>query len=190
MPFHNKWTISRVYWRWRIWDIQIVYQMVGRKSKKQWKAPMYRKNWWEWHVRDFLGIRKINPNEPVCHVSFYEADAYCKWAGKRFQLKQNGKKPACWNEEKQEKQFFRGEMKNQLKNAIFEAYHWGCQRLELIQIVLAHRLSANDRRCLGMDIIRIYRISRIQIRFDRYNDKWFTNQRVLRELFWNTRECQ
>ena len=30
----------------------------------------------EWYVRDFLGIRKINLNEPVCHVSYYEADAY------------------------------------------------------------------------------------------------------------------
>ena len=35
-----------------------------------WKAPMY----WEemdgrWMVRDFLGTREINPDEPVCHVS-------------------------------------------------------------------------------------------------------------------------
>ena len=50
-----------------------------------WKAPMYwEKIDGEWHVRDFLGIRRINPNEPVCHVSYYEADAYCKWAGKRL----------------------------------------------------------------------------------------------------------
>jgi len=54
------------------------------KSNK-WDSPMY----WEkindkWYVRDFLGIREINPNEPVCHVSYYEADAYCKWAGKRL----------------------------------------------------------------------------------------------------------
>ena len=47
-------------------------------KSNDWKSPMY----WEkidddWFVRDFLGIRKINPNEPVCHVSYYEADAYC-----------------------------------------------------------------------------------------------------------------
>ena len=32
----------------------------------------------KWNVKDFLGIRKINPNQPVCHVSFFEALPYAR----------------------------------------------------------------------------------------------------------------
>ena len=30
------------------------------------------------------GFKKVNPNEPVSHVNFYEAYAYAAWAGKRL----------------------------------------------------------------------------------------------------------
>jgi len=53
--------------------------------EKSWQAPLY----WEkagdrWEVFTLAGMRALNEQEPVCHVSFYEADAYARWAGKRL----------------------------------------------------------------------------------------------------------
>jgi ergothioneine biosynthesis protein EgtB len=52
-----------------------------------WRHPLY----WEPRNREWLqftlgGLTALNPNEPVCHISFYEADAYARWAGKRLPL--------------------------------------------------------------------------------------------------------
>jgi ergothioneine biosynthesis protein EgtB len=49
---------------------------------EQWKAPLY----WLDDSKLFTlnGTRPISPDEPVCHVSLYEAAAYAAWAGKRL----------------------------------------------------------------------------------------------------------
>ena len=37
-----------------------------------------------WNVFTLAGLRPMRAAEPVCHVSFYEAAAFAKWAGKRL----------------------------------------------------------------------------------------------------------
>jgi ergothioneine biosynthesis protein EgtB len=50
-----------------------------------WTAPLYwRADDNGWSVFTLAGPRPLDPTEPVCHVSFYEADAYAKWAGCRL----------------------------------------------------------------------------------------------------------
>ncbi|HUC72056.1 MAG TPA: SUMF1/EgtB/PvdO family nonheme iron enzyme, partial [Stellaceae bacterium] len=50
-----------------------------------WEAPLYwRRDDSGWSIFTLGGVRRLNPAEPLCHVSFFEADAFAKWAGKRL----------------------------------------------------------------------------------------------------------
>lgn len=62
--------------------------------KRGWEAPLY----WErgadggvaqggaggYEVFTLHGMEPLNPHEPACHLSFYEACAYAEWAGARL----------------------------------------------------------------------------------------------------------
>lgn len=52
---------------------------------ENWSHPFY----WEeegsnYQSMTLYGMQPIHPSTPVCHVSFYEAAAYARWAGKRL----------------------------------------------------------------------------------------------------------
>jgi ergothioneine biosynthesis protein EgtB len=53
---------------------------------QQWCAPLYwsRGDGGNWSVFTLEGTRALHPGEPVAHVSYYEADAYARWAGARL----------------------------------------------------------------------------------------------------------
>lgn len=53
--------------------------------ERGWRAPLY----WEaqdgtWQQYTLGGMRAPDPAGPVCHISYFEADAYARWAGKRL----------------------------------------------------------------------------------------------------------
>jgi ergothioneine biosynthesis protein EgtB len=55
------------------------------RQAREWTAPLYWENRdGEWSAFTLGGLRTLNPADPVCHVSFYEADAFARWAGARL----------------------------------------------------------------------------------------------------------
>lgn len=53
--------------------------------EQAWRAPLY---WLErdgrWLQFTLAGLREVDPHDPVCHVSYFEADAFARWAGARL----------------------------------------------------------------------------------------------------------
>jgi ergothioneine biosynthesis protein EgtB len=50
---------------------------------QRWEAPGYwRKADGAWFSMTLGGLRRIGTAMPVCHVSYYEADAFARWSGK------------------------------------------------------------------------------------------------------------
>ena len=65
-----------VFWLSNGWDCVV---------KNTWRAPLY---WHQlgnkWHEFTLHGLTEMNLDAPVCHVSYYEADAYARWRGMRL----------------------------------------------------------------------------------------------------------
>ena len=57
----------------------------ARRVADEWSEPFY----WErkkdgWWVFTLTGMRPLDPDEPVCHLTWFEADAFARWAGDRL----------------------------------------------------------------------------------------------------------
>jgi ergothioneine biosynthesis protein EgtB len=55
------------------------------RQAQGWTAPLYWENHeGQWAQFTLDGLRTLRDEEPVCHLSFYEADAFARWSGARL----------------------------------------------------------------------------------------------------------
>jgi len=155
-------------------------------NQEGWEAPLY----WErvdgqWMIRDFSGLNSAESKstEPVCHISFFEASAYAKWAGRRLPTEAEWEKAACFDKATEARREFpwgdsapSGETAN-----LFEDEAWG------VTPVGAFPDGASYYGCHQMigdvwewTVSDYSPYPGFRSEFDEYNDKWFVGQKVLR----------
>ncbi len=155
-------------------------------SKEQWQSPLY----WEvhdgqWMIRDFNGLHPVESKavEPVSHISFYEASAYAKWAGKRLPSEAEWEKAACFDPETEKPRVFPwgNSPADQSRANLLENEIWG------VAAVGAFPGGQSPYGCQQMigDVWEWTSSDYVpypgfKSEFDEYNDKWFVNQKVLR----------
>ena len=155
-------------------------------SKEQWQAPLY----WEvhdgqWMIRDFNGLHAVESKsgEPVSHVSYYEASAYAKWAGKRLPTEAEWEKAASFDPTTGDRRTFPwgDNPADQSKANLLENELWG------VAPIGAFPGGQSPYGCQQMigDVWEWTSSDYVpypgfKSEFDEYNDKWFVNQKVLR----------
>ena len=69
------------YLRPELW-LSMGWDWVGAERRR---APLYwQKQDGRWHNHTLQGMVEIDAHTPVCHLSYFEADAYARWAGARL----------------------------------------------------------------------------------------------------------
>ncbi len=155
-------------------------------NREHWRAPMY----WEFHdgvwmIRDFAGLHTVESKgrEPVSHVSFYEASAFAKWAGKRLPTEAEWEKAACFNPAQNRKLNFPwgDSPPDNSKANLFGNNYWGTVGIGALpegqNSFGCHQMIGDVWEWTTSDYVPY---PGFKSEFDEYNDKWFVNQKVLR----------
>ena len=161
-----------------------------------WKAPLYweyKKEEDEWIKKDFRGINKIETDEPVTNISYYEADAYARWAGMRLPSEAEWEKAASWNEDLHTKTIYPwGNEKPTYKHAnLMESFLWAPTNVGSYPAGKSyygcHQMIGDVWEWTSSEYV-LY--PRFKSRFSEYTDKWSINQKVLRGGSFSTPSSQ
>ncbi|HEV2860434.1 MAG TPA: ergothioneine biosynthesis protein EgtB [Pyrinomonadaceae bacterium] len=79
----------REFWSEEGWD---------RRGQEGWSHPLYwRREGSAWRERLMFGEEELRPDHPVTGVSWFEAEAYARFAGKRLPTEAEWEKAASWD---------------------------------------------------------------------------------------------
>jgi len=163
------------YWLSDGWDL------VG---EKQWNAPLYwQKIDGQWYKKDFRGLNKLPPNEPVTNVSYYEADAYSKWLGKRLPTEAEWEKAASWDDNLKKKRLYPWGDKLPSDNTsnLLESWNWAPSQIgsypEGKSYYGCYQMLGDVWEWTSSEYT-LY--PGFRSKFSEYTDKWAINQKVLR----------
>ncbi len=165
------------YWLADGWDLV---------QDENWISPLYwyfDKSKKKWFKKDFRGINEIHPDEPVINVSYYEADAFARWAKKRLPTEAEWEKAASWNENSNSKTVFPwGNQPPSIEHAnLFESYQWSPTIVGTYPSGKSHygcHQMIGDAWEWTSSEYMLY--PGFKSRFEEYTDKWAINQKVLR----------
>jgi iron(II)-dependent oxidoreductase len=82
------------------YDARSLWSEAGWKHRQE--ANLTAPQFWEmrdgqWWTRSMDAETPVDPARPVCHVCWYEAEAYCNWAGARLPTEQEWEAAASWD---------------------------------------------------------------------------------------------
>jgi iron(II)-dependent oxidoreductase len=82
------------------YDARSLWSEAGWKHRQE--AGLVAPQFWEmrdgqWWTRSMDAEMPVDPDRPVCHVCWYEAEAYCRWAGARLPTEQEWEAAASWD---------------------------------------------------------------------------------------------
>ena len=154
-------------------------------NTEHWQAPLYwEQHDGEWMIRDFAGLHRATDkaNEPVSHVSFLEASAYAKWAGKRLPTEAEWEKAAMLSTSDPKQNFPWGDSTPDESRAnLFENGLWSVAPIGAFPSGQSangcHQMIGDVWEWTTSDYVPY---AGFKSDFDEYNDKWFVSQKILR----------